>query len=84
MGAISQAANRAGQRCREHSVMLHRPFDVARQIFHPQITDRNPKIVSGYILEFMRFIEDDGPSLGKNSCVRCPVGLQFDREVREK
>ena len=63
---------------------LQQVFNVARQLVHPQVADRNPKVVAGDFFQFVRFVEDNGPALGKDTGVGRAIGFQFDGEVGEE
>jgi len=60
---LPQTAQRSGKRCGKHAVMLHRGFDVARQVVYAQVADGDPEVVSGYVFEFVSFRQKSRPRL---------------------
>jgi len=52
--------------------MLHRGFDVARQVVYAQVADGDPEVVSGYVFEFVSFVKNHGRGFGQDAGVGAP------------
>src|SRR5579871_1435663 len=64
--------------------MLHRILNVAGKVLHPEITDRNTKVIPRYVFQLVSFIENHGGSFRQNSRIRRAVGLQLNGKISEK
>ena len=59
-------------------------FDVARQIFHAQVANRNAEIVSGDVFQFVRLVENHRGRFRQDARVGRVFRLQLDGEVGKK
>ena len=57
---------------------------IARQLFKADVADRESEVVRRNLFQFMRLVEDDRGSLGKDAGVGRAGGLLFDGEVGEE
>ena len=76
--------NRSRHLWRVELFALQKALDVARQFVHPQVANRNSKVVAGDFFQFVRFVENNGAALGKDAGVGRALGFEFDGEVGEE
>src|ERR1022692_1072964 len=63
---------------------IHPPqglLDIAQQIVHPKIRDRDPEVVGGDVFQLVRFVEDDDAGVWQYTSVGRVVFGRFDRQV---
>src|ERR1700730_13162262 len=63
---------------------LQGSFLIARQFVYAQVADGDAEIAGRHVLEFVRFVEDHGAAIGKNSSAGRALGLVLDGQVGEE
>ena len=67
--ALPQRLNGARNLRSVELLALQQLFDIACEFVHAKVTDRNSKVVSGNVFEFMRFVKNNRAALGKHAGV---------------
>src|SRR5438477_13206858 len=83
-GALPQTLQCSRNGCREQMIALQRSLDIAAQLFHAGVADRDTEVTAGHIFEFVSFVENYRARVGQDACIRLVFGLLLDRQVRKK
>ena len=83
-GALSQTLQCSRNGCREQVIALQRSLNIAAQLFHAGVADRDPKVAAGDIFQFVGFVKNYRARVGQDACIMRVFGLLLDRQVRKK